>query len=235
MIDEAFATGKSLVLLPRSMSREILESSLLSGQPWFKRPLLSSVRISGSFDTHVNLLTLSFPGTELIGVTVGEAQNPRKTIPKAIKLTFWRIIVFYVLSVLFVGMLVPYNSDDLAFATKAKSSAAASPFVVAMKQVAALPHIINACILVFVLSAANSDLYIATRTLYGLAREKKAPKIFCRTNQAGVPIFALALSASFCLLAFMSVSNGSKEVFGYFTDMVSIFGRMFYFPKTNNF
>ncbi|KAJ5332070.1 hypothetical protein MYU51_017007 [Penicillium brevicompactum] len=168
--------------------------------------------------------TFAFLGTELIGVTVGEAQNPRKTIPKAIKLTFWRIVVFYILSVLFVGMLVPYDSQDLAFATKAKSSAAASPFVVAMKQVAALPHIINACILVFVLSAANSDLYIATRTLYGLAREKKAPAIFARTNVAGVPIYSLALSASFCLLAFMSVSKGSKEVFGYFTDMVSIFG-----------
>ncbi|CAG8268647.1 unnamed protein product [Penicillium salamii] len=168
--------------------------------------------------------TFAFLGTELIGVTVGEAQNPRKTIPKAIKLTFWRIIVFYILSVLFVGMLVPYDSQDLAFATKAKSSAAASPFVVAMKQVAALPHIINGCILVFVLSAANSDLYIATRTLYGLAREKKAPAIFARTNAAGVPIYSLALSASFCLLAFMSVSKGSKEVFGYFTDMVSIFG-----------
>jgi amino acid transporter len=131
-------------------------------------------------------------------------------------------------------MLVPYDSEDLAFATKAKNSAAASPFVVAMKQVAALPHIINACILVFVLSAANSDLYIATRTLYGLAREKKAPKIFARTNQAGVPIFALILSASFCLLAFMSVSNGSKAVFGYFTDMVSIFGRMFYLSPNDS-
>lgn len=176
----------------------------------------------------MNLANLRI-GTELIGVTVGEAQNPRKTVPKAIKLTFWRIIIFYVLSVLFVGMLVPYNSQDLAFAAKSKNSAAASPFVVAMKQVAALPHIINACILVFVLSAANSDLYIATRTLYGLAREEKAPKIFARTNAAGVPIYALALSASFCLLGFMSVSKGSKEVFGYFTDMVSIFGRTFSF------
>ncbi|KAJ0270011.1 hypothetical protein COL922a_014730, partial [Colletotrichum nupharicola] len=110
--------------------------------------------------------TFAYLGTELIGVTVGEAQNPRKTIPKAIKLTFWRIIVFYVLSVLLVGMLVPYNSEDLAFATKASSSAAASPFVAAMKNIPGLPHIINACILVFVFSAANSDLYIATRTLY---------------------------------------------------------------------
>ncbi len=49
-------------------------------------------------------------GTELVGVTVGEAQNPRKTVPRAIKLTFFRILIFYCLSVLLVGMLVPYVS-----------------------------------------------------------------------------------------------------------------------------
>lgn len=157
-------------------------------------------------------------------MTVGEAQNPRKTIPKAIKLTFWRIIVFYVLSVLLVGMLVPYDSDDLAFATKASNSAAASPFVAAMKQIPALPDILNSCILVFVFSAANSDLYIATRTIYGLAREHKAPQIFAYTNKNGIPIYSLGFSSLFCALAFTSVSEGSKDVFGYFTDVVSIVG-----------
>ena len=74
----------------------------------------------------------AYLGTELVGVTVGEAQNPRRVIPKAIKLTFWRILVFYVLSVLLIGMLVPYNSIDLSFATKQKTGASASPFVVAV-------------------------------------------------------------------------------------------------------
>ncbi|KAL2864091.1 amino acid permease/ SLC12A domain-containing protein [Aspergillus lucknowensis] len=168
--------------------------------------------------------TFAYLGTELIGVTVGEAQNPRKTIPKAIKLTFWRIIIFYVLSVLLVGMLVPYDSKELAFATQSSNSAAASPFVAAMKQVPALPHILNACILVFVFSAANSDLYIATRTLYGLAREHKAPRIFAKTNASGIPVYSLGFSSLFCCLAFTSVSEGSKDVFGYFTDVVSIVG-----------
>lgn len=109
----------------------------------------------------------AFLGTELVGVTVGEAQNPRRNIPRAIKLTFWRILVFYILSVFLLGMIVPYNSKDLAFANKASSSAAASPFVVAIKLagINALPGILNACILIFVFSAANSDLYIASRTL----------------------------------------------------------------------
>lgn len=76
----------------------------------------------------------AYLGTELVGVTVGEAQNPRKVIPQAIKLTFWRILVFYVLSVLLIGTLVPYNSKSLAFATKQSTGASASPFVVAVTE-----------------------------------------------------------------------------------------------------
>ncbi|CAG8150640.1 unnamed protein product [Penicillium salamii] len=174
--------------------------------------------------------TFAYLGTELVGVTVGEAQNPRKTIPKAIKLTFYRILVFYVLSVLLVGTLVPYNSPKLLFAlgdnNKAKGSAAASPFVVAIElaNIPILSHILNACILLFVFSAANSDLYIATRTIYGLAREGKAPKIFARTDRRGVPVPALAISSIIALLAYMNVSGDSRVVFKYFVNLVTIFG-----------
>ncbi|KAA8652410.1 hypothetical protein EYZ11_002858 [Aspergillus tanneri] len=170
--------------------------------------------------------TFAYLGTELIGVTVGEAQNPRKTIPRAIKLTFYRIVVFYVISVLLVGTLVPFDHKELVFANKASSSAAASPFVVAIKLsgIPALPDILNACILLFVFSAANSDLYIATRTIYGLAREGKAPSLLARTDSRGVPVFALILCSLIACLAFMNVSNDSKTVFGYFVDLVTIFG-----------
>ncbi|EXJ60825.1 hypothetical protein A1O7_04978 [Cladophialophora yegresii CBS 114405] len=170
--------------------------------------------------------TFAYLGTELVGVTVGEAQNPRKTIPRAIKLTFYRILFFYCLSVLLLGMLVPYNSEELAFANKASSSASASPFVVAVKiaGIKALPGILNGCILLFVFSASNSDLYIASRTLYGLACEGNAPRLFKRTDARGVPIFALGLSAAFALLAFMNVSDDSKIVFGYFVNLTTIFG-----------
>ncbi|KAG5291756.1 dicarboxylic amino acid permease [Histoplasma ohiense] len=170
--------------------------------------------------------TFAFLGTELVGVTVGEAQNPRKTIPRAIKLTFFRILIFYILSVFLLGMLVPYNSRELAFATKASNSAAASPYVVAihLAGIKVLPGILNGCILIFVFSASNSDLYIATRTIYGLAREGKAPRILARTDRRGVPIYALGLSSLFALIAFMNVSNDTKVVFGYFVNLVTIFG-----------
>jgi yeast amino acid transporter len=170
--------------------------------------------------------TFAYLGTELVGVTVGEAQNPRKTVPRAIKLTFYRILFFYVLSVLLVGMNVPYNSTELAFANKQTSSASASPFVVAIKLagIPALPDILNACILVFVFSASNSDLYIASRTLYGLASDGDAPAIFKRTDRRGVPIYALGVSALFGFLGFMNVRDDSKTVFGYFVNLTTIFG-----------
>lgn len=168
----------------------------------------------------------AYSGTELIGVTVGEAQNPRKTIPRAIKLTFFRILFFYIISVLLLGMLVPYNSPELAFANKASNSAAASPFVVAIKLagIEALPGILNGCICLFVFSAANSDLYIASRTIYGLASEGRAPDIFRRTNSRGLPVYGLGISVLFCLLAYMNVTDDARQIFIYFQNLVTIFG-----------
>ncbi|KAH0604649.1 uncharacterized protein H6S33_006317 [Morchella sextelata] len=170
--------------------------------------------------------TFAYLGTELVGVTVGEAQNPRKTIPRAIKLTFYRIVFFYVFSVFLLGMLVPYDSPELIFATKQSTGATASPFVVAI-QLSGIPHlpgILNACILIFVFSASNSDLYIASRTIYGLAKEGKAPAFLAKTDSRGVPYNALAASAFFSLLAFMNVAEDSKTVFLYFVNLVTIFG-----------
>lgn len=168
----------------------------------------------------------AFLGTELVGVTVGEAQNPRKNVPRAIKLTFWRILIFYILSVLLLGMIVPYNSRELSQAGKSGTSAAASPFVVAiiLAGIDVLPGFLNGCILIFVFSAANSDLYIASRTLHGLALKQQAPAILAITNKSGVPYYALGLSALISCIAFLNVSTGSRVVFGYFVNLVSIFG-----------
>jgi amino acid transporter len=74
-----------------------------------------------------------------------------------------------------------------------------------------LNHVINAAILLFVMSAANSDLYIGSRTLYGLAIEGKAPRIFARVNRLGVPWPALILCTCFCGLVFLNVSSSSAK------------------------
>ena len=93
--------------------------------------------------------TFAYLGTEHVGVTVAEAQIPRKTSPRAIRLTFYRILVFYCLSVLLIGMIVPWNSDRLLFVSRQPTTGdAASPFVVAAEiaGVKVVSQILNACI-----------------------------------------------------------------------------------------
>ncbi|VDC06533.1 unnamed protein product [Peniophora sp. CBMAI 1063] len=179
----------------------------------------------GFWSVLVNAL-FAYIGAELIGVTVGEAQNPRKSIPVAIRRTFWRIVVFYIGGVFILGMIVPRTAHDLFVANSSQTGAAASPFVVATSLVGirVLNHIINACILIFVLSAGCSDLYIGSRTLYGLALEGKAPAIFKRVNRQGVPWPSLILCTAFCGLTFLNVTDSSAKVFGYFVNLISIFG-----------
>ena len=174
----------------------------------------------------VGTATFAYLSTEFIGVTVGEAQNPRRTIPRAARMIFYRIFFFYVLSVFFLGMNVPYNSKELVFATKQSTSAAASPFVVAivLAGIKILPGILNGCILVFVFSAGISDLYISSRTLYALARDGKAPAFLAKTDRRDIPVPALAVSAALSLLAFMNVSNDSKAIFTYFINCITVFG-----------
>ncbi|SCU82399.1 LAME_0C00914g1_1 [Lachancea meyersii CBS 8951] len=179
-----------------------------------------------SFASVFALALFAYTGTELCGIVAAEARNPRKSVPRAIKLTLYRIVVFYIVTIFLLGMVVAYNDPLLLKAKKMSTSAAASPFVVAIinAQIPVLPHIFNACVLVFVFSACNSDLYVASRTLYGLAIDRKAPQIFAKTNKWGVPYNALLLSILFCLLAYMNVASSSGQVFTYFVNVVSIFG-----------
>lgn len=171
--------------------------------------------------------TFAYLGTELVGTTAAEAKNPRRSIPKAIRLTFYRILFFYCLSIFLVGLIIPYNSEALLFAANQSTPGAnASPFVVAAKVagIKVLPHIINACICIFVFSASNSDLYIGSRTLYGLASDRAAPAIFKRTDRRGVPWVALLACTSFALLAFMNVSDDSRSVFKHLINVCTVLG-----------
>ncbi|KAG5646639.1 hypothetical protein DXG03_002629 [Asterophora parasitica] len=181
----------------------------------------------GFWATMTNAL-FAFIGTELIGVTVGEAENPRRNIPIAIRRTFFRILVFYCGGVFVIGLIVPRTNDSLFIATKSKTGAAASPFVVATTLVGikVLNHVINGAILIFVMSAANSDLYIGSRTLYGLAVEGKAPKIFKRVNRMGVPYPALILCTAVCGLVFLNVKSSGARVFTWFVNLVSTAGAL---------
>ncbi|KAF5702383.1 dicarboxylic amino acid permease [Fusarium globosum] len=166
-----------------------------------------------------------FTGTEVVGMTFGETPNPRKNVPRAVKQTFWRIACFYILGVLVLGMAVPYDNEQLIGATKQKTSGAASPFVVAVTLggVPIFADIINGCLLVFTLSAASSDIYCASRSLYGLAKDGQAPRLFAKARENGNPIFAVGISSLFICLGYMNASKSSSTVFGYFVSLVTVF------------
>lgn len=167
----------------------------------------------------------AYLGIELTGIVAAEASNPRKSIPKAVNLTIYRIIIFYVVTIFLLGLNVSYNDPQFSIENSA-AGVASSPFLIAIinSGFKILPDFFNACILIFVFSAANSDLYVASRNLYSLAIDNKAPKIFAATTRWGLPYYALIVSTLFCLLAFMSCSEGSSKIFNYFVNVVSIVG-----------
>ena len=85
---------------------------------------------------------------------------------------------------------------------------------------------VNGLLLVFTISAANSDIYLASRSLWALAKDGQAPAMFYRTNRRGVPIPAVALSSAFIVLGFMNATTGASTVFGYFVSLVTVFGAL---------
>ncbi|EGS20339.1 amino acid permease-like protein [Thermochaetoides thermophila DSM 1495] len=172
--------------------------------------------------------TFAYLGTELVGVAFGETPNPRKNVPRAVNQTLLRIVFFYVAGVLVLGMAVPYNSPELLQATKQRTSGLASPFTVAAKRsgIDKLGDAVNGMLLIFTLSAANSDIYLASRSVWALAKDGQAPSIMKRTNKRGVPIPAVILSSVFIVLGFMNATKSAATVFGYFVSLVTVFGAL---------
>lgn len=165
----------------------------------------------------------AFAGTEIVGVTVGEVENPRKNVPKAVKRIAIRIFIFYILAVLMVGLVVPYNSDRLLNGDT--NNASASPYVIAIEnaKIKVLPDFINAVLLTVTWSAGQSDLYASSRTLYGLALEGQAPKIFKKVTKSGVPIASVAVTCLYAPLAYMATgSTGAATTFEYLYDISAV-------------
>ncbi|KIY47657.1 hypothetical protein FISHEDRAFT_44970 [Fistulina hepatica ATCC 64428] len=170
----------------------------------------------------------SFIGTEIVAIAAGEAKNPRRNLPKAIRRVYIRILLFYILGTFIIGWIVPSDNKSLDLGS---GTAASSPFVIAIEiaGIKVLPSIINACLLTSAWSAASSDLYTSSRALYGLAVAGNAPKIFLRTMKNGLPIVSLTFCSYFALLSYMSVSTSAGKVFTWFSNMTSVAGLMTWF------
>ncbi|MBJ8427955.1 MULTISPECIES: amino acid permease [Acinetobacter] len=135
-------------------------------------------------------LMFAFGGIELIGMTAAEAENPEKSIPKAINQVIFRILIFYIASLAIIMSLIPWNQLDLGGLDK-------SPFVMIFSQLGIewAAHLLNFIILTAALSVYNSGMYANSRMLHGLAIQGNAPMIFAKVTQQGVPVPAVVFSS----------------------------------------
>jgi amino acid transporter len=165
----------------------------------------------------------AFGGTELIGLAAAEAANPRKTIPRATKQVFWRITLFYMVSLTLIGCLVPYTSPRLLNGASSYD-ASASPFVIAIEEagIKVLPSIFNAVILCAVLSVGNSSVYAASRTICALAECGQAPKILAYIDRKGRPLSSVVLSMLLGFIAYINCAKVGPQVFNWLVAISSL-------------
>ncbi|KAL2710768.1 General amino-acid permease GAP1 [Kluyveromyces marxianus] len=157
----------------------------------------------------------SFAGSELVGLAAAETANPRKSLPGAAKQVFWRITLFYILTLLMVGLLVPYDNKRLIGASSVDASA--SPLVISIKNagISGLPSVINVVILIAVLSVGNSAVFACSRTIAALAAQGSLPKICGYIDRTGRPLVGILITCVFGLLCFLAASKKEGDVFNW--------------------
>lgn len=160
--------------------------------------------ITGLLMTMITV-NFSFQGTELIGIAAGESKEPEKTIPKSIRNTVWRTLVFFVLAIFILAGMIPYQQAGVV----------ESPFVVVFDSIG-IPYaadIMNFVVLTALLSVANSGLYAATRMLYALSTEGMASPKLASVNKKGIPMNALLITFMIALLSLLSGFFAEDTVF----------------------
>ncbi len=169
----------------------------------------------------------SFQGSELVGVASEETRDPHINIPKSIKRVFWRLCLFYVISIAIISLLIPYTDPNLAN----QSDVTMSPYTIVFKNY--LSHyaasFINLIILIAVLSAGNASMYSATRILWYLGKTKQAPTALQKVNRQGVPMLALIITAVIGCVVFVSSYVGNGTLFNYLVQISSLSGFIAWF------
>jgi amino acid transporter len=150
---------------------------------------------------------------EYLGMVAGEAENPRKVMPRAFSSIIYRLSFFYVLGALSVGILVSHNDPALVNAvTNGAAGANVSPYVIAMQNMSikVLPDIVNVLCMTSTFSAGNSYVYCSSRALYAMAKRGKAPKIFTLCFKNGVPIFTIILAIGWSCLSLLQLGKSAS-------------------------
>lgn len=162
------------------------------------------------------VVMFSFGGTELIGITAGEADEPCRTIPKAINQVIWRILIFYVGALAIIMAVIPWRTIDGQM----------SPFVQIFDNVGinGAAHILNMVVLTAVMSVYNSALYSNGRMLYSLACQGNAPAYLKKLSRNGVPVAGVLTSSAVTVAAVVVVLLWPDFAFKYLMSIATIAG-----------
>ena len=166
--------------------------------------------------TALVVVMFSFGGVELIGITAGEVDNPRRTIPKAINQVVYRILIFYVGAIFVMLCIFPWNQ----IGTKG------SPLVTIFSQlgIASAATLLNVVVLTAAVSAYNSGLYSNGRMLYSLSQQASAPRYLSKLNKSGSPYAAVLTSSAVTAVAVLLNFLFPGKVFLYLISVALIAG-----------
>ncbi len=160
--------------------------------------------IGASF-TGITIVIFAFVGAEIVTIAAAESVEPERAVARAVNSVIGRVLAFYVLSVLLVVTILPWNDQKVL----------TSPFVRALEVmgIPAAAEIMNAIVLTAVLSCLNSGLYTSSRMLFALAKRGDAPRGFLDVNARGVPVKAILIGMSFGYLAVIAAIISPEGLF----------------------
>ena len=163
--------------------------------------------------TTLLIVNFAFNGTEMIGIAAGETENPEKNVPKAIHAAVWRLMIFFVGTIIVISALLPYQ--DAGLNASHGSGLSSSPFVSVFNLIG-IPYaedIIRFVIITALLSTANSGLYAASRMMWALSVQKQLPRIFSKLTKSGTPVIAILVTMIGGLPGLLSEQFGADVIF----------------------
>jgi L-asparagine transporter-like permease len=166
----------------------------------------------------VTMAVFSFYGLEAAAVGSGEARNPEKTVPKALRRIMGRLTLFYVGSMAILVGIVPWNQTGIK----------ESPFVLVYQHIGipGAAGLMNLVVLTAALTSINANLYTASRMLFSLARSGQAPALLGRLSARGVPRNAVLVSGAGLALAALIYRFFADTAYVYMLG-ISLFGAIF--------
>lgn len=168
----------------------------------------------------VLMAIFSFYGVEIVAVTSGEAKDPSKAIPNALRSMVLRLTLFYILA---LGIMVAYLPWTEAGAKVVQQS----PFVklFAHAGIAHAAGLMNFVVITAALSSMNTNIYLSSRTLFSLARGGYSPHWIGKLSANGTPLVATLISGA-GILAAAAVSFFSPLAYNYLFG-IALFGGIF--------